>query len=702
MTDVWKKYKDIFIIAVLIYILESTFWITNYTITRWEISGRIGMLYYMFSPKIILVSLLGAITAALLYHFVDEPLEKLFKYRYALVSVIFIVCVIFGISGSSVGMWCNYIDSPDEDVLLGVSRAIRTDEWKVATPMLFSQYHNSKGLFPYFSDTVRAAHTDVYFEYGQPVRNILVLFRPFYWGYLVLPIANGMSFFWMGRLLALFMISFEFGRLITGDKRSLSIAYSIMVTFSPVIQWWFATNGFVEMLCTAQLSIILFDKYLKTDDIKKRIGLMGVIAWSAGIYILTIYPAWQVPLGYVILGLIVWVIVENYKNLNITYKDIVTVIGCFAVLGAALLYFYHLSGDAIKVLSETEYPGSRTIVGGNMADFPILFNYISNIWIALLYKSNITNPCEAAQFISLFPLPIFFAAFYMLRSKKPDTLLCVMLAILCFLGLYITGFLPEIISKISLMGKSFDTRTMTIFGLINIVILVRSIALLVDENERERLKGEGIIVISTAVIFTVLVTWMSWKCAVEYGDKGWYLGIIVEALFLSGFAVVSVTRGPIYFLYVIAAVHIFSGVLVNPIRVGIDSIEQSEVIKDLSEIEKSDPDADWLVESEDAMNLGLLVGLDTVNSTNIYPEINRWKEIDRKGKNKTIYNRYAHIKVECFGQKTKFELIAPDSFKVYLTGEDMEKLGVDYILSEKKYENYKEMKSVGRYYIYEF
>lgn len=49
-----------------------------------------------------------------------------------------------------------------------------------------------------------------------------ILFRPFYWGYLFLSIGKGMAF-WCGRYIALFLVSFEFGMLLTEKKKGLSV-----------------------------------------------------------------------------------------------------------------------------------------------------------------------------------------------------------------------------------------------------------------------------------------------------------------------------------------------------------------------------------------------------------------------------------------------------------------------------------------------
>lgn len=119
--------------------------------------------------------------------------ERVYQLRYLAAAVILFCCVLFEISGSSIGFWSVLLDGTYENSaqdnsgdLLGSSRSIRTDEWAVSTPMAFSQEYNHTGEYPYFSDTIRGDSTDAFIVYGQPVRSWEVIFRPFQIGYLFL------------------------------------------------------------------------------------------------------------------------------------------------------------------------------------------------------------------------------------------------------------------------------------------------------------------------------------------------------------------------------------------------------------------------------------------------------------------------------------------------------------------------------------
>lgn len=52
------------------------------------------------------------------------------------------------------------------------------------------------------------------------------------------------------------------GMLLSGGDKRLAVSGAFLVAFAPVVQWWFAINGLVEMLVFGQLSVLLLQKYM--------------------------------------------------------------------------------------------------------------------------------------------------------------------------------------------------------------------------------------------------------------------------------------------------------------------------------------------------------------------------------------------------------------------------------------------------------
>ena len=107
---------------------------------------------------------------------VKKIFDWIFKYRYWIALIIFILCIVFELSGSSIGAWGTFIqtDQTDDGVIFGKSREIRSDEWAVLTPMTFSQSFDG---FNYFSNIIRANKTDVAMVYALPIMNFIQIFQ---------------------------------------------------------------------------------------------------------------------------------------------------------------------------------------------------------------------------------------------------------------------------------------------------------------------------------------------------------------------------------------------------------------------------------------------------------------------------------------------------------------------------------------------
>lgn len=123
----------------------------------------------------------------------------------------------------------------------------------------------------------------------------------------------------------------------------------------------------------------------------------------------------------------------------------------------------------------------------------------------------------------------------------------------------------------------------------------------------------------------------------------------------------------------------------NPIRQGAAFLQQDSLIKEIRTIEQEEPGI-WIVENAGypLINIPVLAGAPTINSTNVYPNLERWSQLDPEGSNEEIYNRYAHILITLTDEEaTEFELRQADVFHLTLNIEDLPKLGGSYILTTR-------------------
>lgn len=633
----------------------------------------------MSMKSMYLMAIIVFLVTTVLFYKGNKILSYIYRYRFILIGSIFVLCVCLEVHGSSIGMWARTLGYAKTEEIIGVSRAIRSDEWAVSTPMMLSQYFNHLEKFPYFSETVRGMTTDMFMVYGQPVKDMAILFRPFHWGYLFLSPEKGLSFFWCGRFLALAIVSFEMFMLITEKNKKISAVGAAMISLAPVVQWWFAINGFVEMLIFAQLSILLLNRYMITEKLWIKAVCVFVISICAGGFVLTLYPAWQVPMAYLIVFLAIWVILKNFKQFQFRRSDGLLIVGAILFIGIIMFHIWNNSKETIELVMNTAYPGKRVDTGGYADAF--LTNYPSNIWYAMMGKGTMLNPPESAQFIDFFPLCYAFPIIAMLKRRKVDSLSLILLGYSGILLIWCVCGFPMWLAKITLFSYSRADRAYIILGLINTFLLVRGITLWPKELAKKRyafLSG----------LVGVVVVLVGNRLSPDFYISNKQMGVtcIIFAVLFYLLCYITEQKIQVIFSVIMVMLMVYTGGVVNPVVSGMNAIFELDEIKTIQKIHEEDPKAIWVMEdmSLPLNNLGLLAGAPCINTTNVYPALERWKKLDPDRKYEEIYNRYAHITVQIKNEgEAEFALDQADVFTVKMTAEQLQDLEVKYIFSRR-------------------
>ena len=627
----------------------------------------------------------GSLIWGLLLNMNETWKKVIFRFRYGIVLILLAVCIVLELSGSSMSSWCNALGvSPQENgVLFRTANPYRSDEFAVNTLFAVAQAKNPGGAYPYFSEIVRGTATDMYIVYGQPVRSFGIIFRPFQIGYLLFGTAKGLAFFWCGRLLFLFMASFEFGRIFL-EKKKLAVIYALMLTLSPVIQWWFAINGLVEMFIFGQLCAMMLWKYMNEKKLWKKIAESFVFFWSGAVYILVFYPAWQVALGYVFLGIFIWVILENRTKRPWKLKeDLPVILGTGAVILFLMLILLFRSWDTIQTTLNTVYPGQR--VSTDKLQLQDLFGGLYNIYLAL----SDSHLLHEWGFVDFFPLGILMAVYVLIKNKKKDSLLIILLILQGLLLIIYTLPVPEILTKVTLLSMSTPNRALIAIQFLNILLLLRSCIWL-------HIQGKAYKVIVGGLVCAVGVTWI-FAANIDDIPLSFFMMVGMALLFFTVSVLVwrahRSERILRWMCLLVLTIGLIGGGLVNPVQKGLDFIEKSVLLDEIESVVAEDPDGKWIVEGMQYpnTNLTLLAGASTINSTNVYPAMERWNQLDPSGKYEDVYNRYAHILINLQEGETEFSLLYPDSFQVSVNTEDMKTLNVSYILSQNELEQYSDI-----------
>ncbi len=659
----YQKYLLPIITAIIV-----SFFVEIYIIS---VENRLNIpnLFELISlKKFIIFFILSFIVFRILY---DKNLRKkvfdfIFKYRYYLSIAIIAICVILQIHGSSINEL--NIFGVNHKLLLGLSRQIRGDEYGVSTLFGFSQYHNN---FAYFSNIVRAAPTDMFIIYGQAVFDIAVIFRPFNIGYLFLNPGMGLSFFWVSRLVVLTLVSFEMGMLITNKNKSLSLSYAILITLSPLVQWWFAINGLVEQLIFGQLGVLLIHFYINTQDYRKRILYAFLMIIIVGGYLVVFYPSWQIPFAYVFILMAIWVFLKNRNNISVNKKDLLIILVSLAIFGLIMLHILNYSMDTIKIIMNTAYPSGERFNGGG--DWNYLFNYLASLFFPLTDLNIPINTVELSVFIDFFPIPIILSLIVLIVQKTKDKLLAGLLALYFIFIIFYFVPLPDPIISLTLRDHIKTTRLFGVISFISVLMLIRSLASL------KEIKPKKLIIISSTVL-SIIVVYLSTFYYHDYYQTWMVIAlVIIYAITFSSIFMAHSKKGKTIFLICVILISFTAGALANPVDHGTDVVFENDFIHEVESIVHQDPNANWLVKDM-GINYLLVAGAKTVNSVNVYPNLDRWHILDPTGENEIAYNRYAHIVVEFQNEtNTTFNIITPDQILVNLNVNDLEKLNISYI-----------------------
>lgn len=574
------------------------------------------------------------------------------------------------------------------DVVWGTPRALRTDEYVVGTPLAFAQGYTGYGYFNALFDNRPA---DMFIIKYAPVWTPAEIFRPFHWGYLLLGSERGLAFYWAARLVVLFLAAYEFFLTVSNngkgeEHKGIACLGAVLITFAPLTQWWFAVNSLPEMLIAVFVSIVCFDRYLGGNRTMIRAIYVGVILLCAGMFILSLYPAWQIPLAYLLVLLIICTVVRHWGNIRFSGKDILVLVAEIVVFCVILASAFVMSWDTIQTTLHTAYPGARQSTGGGLNPL-VLVSSVSSLFLPFKEWISVpgiefSNATEVSAFVDLFPVGIVLAVINMIRNKKVDVLNTCVIGLVAFFTLFACVGFPLGLSKILFLTPVTSSRTIVVFGVANIILLIRA----ASQNTRETNMR---VVIPVVLVYAVVIA------AINHFTYPLYMGrlltagcaVIVAVLSFSFIAgnqrIVSNVAVPLSILGMVA-----SGMSVNPIQYGAAPLTQQPLTRQIQDLQQNSTGM-WVADGDDSARLANLLvanGIKTLNALEVVPDLNTWKTLDTSGKWENTYNRYAYIAVQIQQSEATepFRLDFGDAFTLQVTPAQLHKLGVSNVLSTQK------------------
>ena len=651
-------------------------------------------------------------------HFIIKP-KKIYEFicdkRYYIAIIFLSIAMILGLHGSSISRANRYFIGDKEPFyeIFGVPREIRTDEWGTQSLYIFSQEHNN---YERTSSILRGTETDMFTLVNAPVKDILMIGRPFQVLFLILGNTSAaFSFYWYARIVLMCLITYEIMMILTNKKKLLSLAGMILISFSAAVQWWYC----MDTIIWGEVILVLLNVFLKTKkkSIKVLCGIGEVIALLS--YVFVFYPAWQISVVYILIPIFVLIIINNIKEGNLkTFNifDVTIILLTILVVISLLVYWYTSSEEAIKITSETVYPGQRVETGGGeislLGYFYNIFMPYENFTQSNKYFENgletYINQCENSSMLSLYPIPIILSLVYLIRNKKKDIYLILSLIVSIFLSVYCIVGVPEFLAKFTLLSMSTGARVAVPLAAICIYMFIYLISKLEDENCK---------IIENGFIHIVVALIMMCICLFLDGNnylKIWQIifsAVVFAAMFYLSLGITNKIKRKIL-LVMMCIITLIGGLFVNPISQGIDCILDTEFSKVIQKYVEEDPDGIWIgadIPFFVVSNYLASNGARTLTSTNVYPNSELYQRIvGTDEKYEEIWNRYHHIYFSIYEAGNSLKLVGPDVVKIMMNYIDLNDVGIDYILtirnleSQKMYsiDNVELIEEVGVYKIY--
>ncbi len=612
---------------------------------------------------------------------VEECSRFIIKYRYPIALALFILLVSLRVHGSSIGIYDILYGKYDESItseLFGQSRLIRSDEWNVQVPYFFSQFYNG---FKLESDFMAISPQNMIIGYNAPVIDLTLIGKPFIWGYILFGNSVGLSWYWCSKILLYLLVSFEMFRILLRNDY-LSVFASITLVFSPTLQWWLAPHMYQVFFWASALFIAGYYFFTAEGLLRKGLFTLLSICCMTG-FVIAIFPSLQISLGLLMLFLLLGQLYKD-KDRICRGKALAFQLGTVVIVLSIIIGIFYLeSSEAIKLLGNTVYPGHRISIGGNFS-FNVLF---PNPSVALTPFKNpeLLNASEISTFNQLgFACILTFPYLWLLKrryyTKEKFVVGYILLGALfveCFFML--VGF-PEPIAIITLF--SYINRMDMVYGFTAFLFTYWTIDRILRYRKHISWK--------TGILISGIYTLCFLYAVGYYIDPGFERlvgqGFYYCVVLLFGFTVFLLfTKWRRLFFSLTAGWTVLTGMLVNPIVTGADSISNHSIVIEGKKLAEKDPDGLWVAtNSTFTQQLLLANGLKVINGVNFYPDIEKWKIIDPDSKYQDIYNRYAHINIQLTDGDTSLSLNTPDSLTVELNPSKLKELGIQYLVGGKE------------------
>jgi hypothetical protein len=602
--------------------------------------------------------------------------------------LIYLGASVVKLNGSSTALWQDLADQQPAKagVIAGKPKDIRSDEWLVHTPWIWSQAKR----IPAFPTTNRNVGNGVApLLTNLPVRHWTMLFRPQMWGFFVFDLERAYAFNWNFRWFGLLLGGFLFFRIIAHGNNFLSLSGALLLLYSSYMQWFFSNpTNLPEMVSMLFFGLWALHTLLKSTSRWEIFGASVVLLTAVEQFVFCCYPRYQVPLAYLAVALVAGGFAgfrRRRESLPATnnYFRVACLIATL-VLAATLLYRWHVEiAPTFAEIRESIYPGRVFSLGGDFPWFRFLAPFLEFSMTQTHYPVPLGNVCEASGFLFVAPLLFLGLVSDVWRSRVDPILMSVVVFIAGAIWFMLVG-VPQWIAQNSGWSYVVSVRAILAVGVASIIGLVRHLSLASFQPWKS-----GRTYLFAGTIATTAFFFCLYLANRRLGDFATLPEVIAAAIFFGTVGFFVLRRIALVSCTLLIVPCFWSTALVNPVSRGVPALTRGSVVSWLSKVHNNDPDARWIVTgplSNRSCCLAQLVkatGADVFGGTRYTPDYELVNVLDPEKRYVTVYNRWARV---CFVASTEtdpaFELIHANDYEITLPfrADIFERLGVKYVL----------------------
>lgn len=383
----------------------------------------------------------------------------------------FMLLVTGGWTGSSLPRLLNHTPLLEHNasVWLGQAQDVRSDEWQVVTPLAISQSYSPSpfsNINPLHGQP--GQNMNVVGMTGTPIANAAAIAKPATWGFFFFDLRRALAWDWwlpffacFGALLALLQRWFS-------PAWKLNAVLAASVAFSGYsVSWsgWPAYATFFPLL-----AVLAGDSLLRARGWLAAIAASVLLGWATAGFVFVLYPGWQIPLGY-LMGFLALAAAWQFRHAyRYRTPQIVGIVLACAMAALLLAAWWLNASEAIRAVSNTIYPGQRSLDLGGYADPWHLSKGLTNA-ITLYSASQWSIASDSGNFIYVLAPLLCATVIVWGIQRRIDAISLVLWAFIAFVCCYLFWGLPAWLARPSLWSMVPAFRLDVALGLAQTFLL---------------------------------------------------------------------------------------------------------------------------------------------------------------------------------------------------------------------------------------